>query len=273
MISKDYYTYILFKTYKTGKFIYQDLIFNMEPFYVGKGKNDRLNGSKKETNSCNRYKGNIIEKIHRENLTVTSMKFQENLTEEEAFELEKKLINIIGRKDLKKGPLVNLTDGGEGHSGFIMSNKTKSLLRDINKGKVFPELFIPIIKYDLDGNFIKEYFSIKEAELEHLLESGKSNISYCCQGLRDTTLGYVWKYKTSDYYDKKIDTEYLKNRSHKGNFPVKVNQYDLEGNLIEKFNSIKEASEKTGCSESKIVIVCRGKRPKTKGYIFKYERD
>ena len=65
----------------------------------------------------------------------------------------------------------------------------------------------------------------------------------------------------------------VKNRSHKGNFPVKVNQYDLEHNLIEKFNSIKEASEKTGCSESKIVIVCRGKRSKTKGYIFKYERD
>jgi hypothetical protein len=273
MIPKNYYTYILFKTYKTGKFTYQDLQFEMEPFYVGKGKNDRLDKSKKGTTSTNKHKANVIEKIHRENLTVTSIKFKEDISEEESFRNEMELIAKIGRKDLGMGPLVNLTNGGEDHSGFIMLESSKKLLRDIFKGRSIPEFFHPIVKYDLDGNFIKEYSSIKEAEIEHLIEPGKSNISYVCSGARDTTLGYIWKYKENYDNTNKIDTSKLKNRSHKGNFPVKVNQYDLDGNLIEKFNSIKEASEKTCCSESKIVIVCRGKRQKTKGYIFKYERD
>ncbi|RLF56669.1 MAG: hypothetical protein DRN27_09210, partial [Thermoplasmata archaeon] len=48
-----------------------------------------------------------------------------NLTEEKAFELEKKIISIIGRRNLNEGTLTNFTDGGEGTSGIIQSNETK----------------------------------------------------------------------------------------------------------------------------------------------------
>ena len=51
---------------------------------------------------------------------------------------------------------------------------------------------------------------------------------------------------------------------------IKVSQYTKDGDFIETFNSIKEAMEKTGCSDSKISMVCKGKRNHTHGYIWKY---
>lgn len=74
------------------------------------------------------------------------------LSWKEACELEKEWIKKIGRRDLKEGPLVNLTDGGEGNNNFSdvilkkMSN-TKSGQRNEKKvisltGKKFAKLLV-----------------------------------------------------------------------------------------------------------------------------------
>lgn len=55
-----------------------------------------------------------------------------------------------------------------------------------------PTRISPVLQYDLKGNFIKEYVSIKEAKKEN---KKCSKISACCQGKRKTAGGYVWKYK------------------------------------------------------------------------------
>jgi hypothetical protein len=51
---------------------------------------------------------------------------------------------------------------------------------------------------------------------------------------------------------------------------IRVAQYDLNNNLIAEFDSVKEASEKTGCSAKKIPSVCRGKAKTCGGFIWKY---
>lgn len=51
-----------------------------------------------------------------------------------------------------------------------------------------------------------------------------------------------------------------------------VLQYDMENNFIKKYESIKVTSLETGCSKSKIVDVCKGRRKHTKNFIFIYEK-
>ena len=51
----------------------------------------------------------------------------------------------------------------------------------------------PILQYDLNGNFIKEWFGIKNASENLLID--KSNIGECCRNKRKTAGGYIWKFK------------------------------------------------------------------------------
>lgn len=55
---------------------------------------------------------------------------QENLTWEQACNLERKMITFYGRRDKGLGSLVNMTDGGEGTPGVIRSEEYKNSVGD-----------------------------------------------------------------------------------------------------------------------------------------------
>ena len=76
------------------------------PYYIGKGKGSRAY-SKNHTISVPNDRSKIIF-------------LETNLTEQDAFDLEIKLIFEHGRKDLGTGILHNKTNGGEGISGAIL---------------------------------------------------------------------------------------------------------------------------------------------------------
>jgi len=82
------------------------------PYYVGKGKSKRA-WVKKRTVPMPTDESMIV-------------LVAENLTESEAFELEKSLISQWGRLDNGTGCLRNLTDGGEGCSGRKLSAESIS---------------------------------------------------------------------------------------------------------------------------------------------------
>lgn len=86
-------------------YVYQYLREDGTPYYIGKGSGNRAykKWSKKDIKPPADKSRVVIVK--------------DNLTEEEAFELEKKLISEHGRKDLGTGILRNKTNGGEGSSG------------------------------------------------------------------------------------------------------------------------------------------------------------
>lgn len=52
---------------------------------------------------------------------------------------------------------------------------------------------------------------------------------------------------------------------------IKVNQYDLDGNLIKEWNSATETREK-GFDRSHVVKCCKNKLPHHKGYKFQYKQ-
>lgn len=133
---KKFYVYVYLDPRKPGEFIYDKYVFDYEPIYVGKGIRDRyLVG---DSHNHNPFLMNKIRKIIREGFIVKVEFLVINLTEEGSFEEEREAIKCIGRYNKQKGPLCNLTDGGEGICGQIITeaykNKTSKALKG-RKGK------------------------------------------------------------------------------------------------------------------------------------------
>jgi len=101
-------------------------------FYVGKGKGDRVKSHRycaKNPKHKNKlyYK---IRKLWKLGYDYEVVRMMENLTEKVALTEEIKLIAHYGRANL-----TNLTDGGQGTSGTIISEERRAKLSLANKGK------------------------------------------------------------------------------------------------------------------------------------------
>ena len=138
---KRFYVYVYLDPRKIGKYKYGKYMFEFEPFYVGKGhgyrKYDHIYDAK--NSNRNNPKLNKVRKIKRLGLSPYIIETSSLNTEKEANNIECVLISLIGRKDLKKGPLLNLTDGGEGNSGVIRSVDYRKKFSKIHKNKIVSE--------------------------------------------------------------------------------------------------------------------------------------
>lgn len=105
-------------------------------FYVGKGCGKRYKSHfTKQKKIYNPLKHTVIERIRdlKTEPIVTMLYF--NLTEKSAFDEEIKLIKKLGRLIAGTGKLTNLTEGGEGSSGYVPSEKTRKLWSKQRKGR------------------------------------------------------------------------------------------------------------------------------------------
>lgn len=68
------------------------------------------------------------------------------------------------------------------------NNPVKSI--EVRK-KIQKTLGNPVLQYDLDGNFIREWPSRLSAERE----LGIYNVGKCCNGHQKTSYGFIWKWK------------------------------------------------------------------------------
>lgn len=100
------------------------------PFYIGIGDSE-----KRAYNKINRTR--IWKNIAKKGYEVEIL--FEDLTWEQAIEKEKEFIALYGRRDLGLGPLVNLTDGGEGTIGYRHSDEVKEKCRLISTGRKLTE--------------------------------------------------------------------------------------------------------------------------------------
>jgi len=96
-----------------------------QPVYVGKGTGDR-DLSHWSRGSHNKPFQDFISHLKQRNFVAVCERVFETENEEEAFAKEMELIKLYGRRDLKTGTLFNLTDGGEGPSGYIKSEEQKA---------------------------------------------------------------------------------------------------------------------------------------------------
>jgi hypothetical protein len=197
----EYYIYCYLNTLKPGNYIYHTSIgeikFNYEPFYIGKGKNNRyLDHIKFPNSDKNIIKQRLINKIINNTKQYPLIEFLKiGLLSSEALNLEIELIKIIGRRNLKLGSLVNLTDGGEGVSGFIFDDKLKRKWSELAKKRAkFGEQnhsSKKVYQYSLQGQFIQEW-SCKE-EIKRQLNFRPTTINACCKGRLKTAFNFQWR--------------------------------------------------------------------------------
>ena len=251
----------------------------MEPFkeYIGQTKHEdfqtRLNGHVSDVKSgLKRHLYNAIRKYGWENFTVTIIHNfpREGDWEERLDRLE--TLEISQRKTLAPNGYNNETGGnrnktlhedtkalmsqvrsGENHAMFGKhhSEETRGLLREANNKQVQ--------QWSKDTKtIIRTFESIEEASRESGADA--SHISKICNRRgRLTAGGFHWKFVNDD------DTQANENIKFK-----KIQQWSFDGStLIEEFDSIKEASEKTGADAPHIGKCCKGKGRSAGGFKWK----
>ena len=107
-------------------YTYAYLDENRKPYYIGKGKDNRVNQTHSELVTLPPPDRRLI--------------LKKGLSEEEAFKHEVYMIHVIGRKDLGLGPLLNRTNGGDGTSGWVMPDETKEKIRVSKIGVKRPDM-------------------------------------------------------------------------------------------------------------------------------------
>lgn len=134
-----------------------------EPFYIGIGADVKRAYSK---HGRSKYWSRVAKLGYEVDILI------EDLTWEEACEKEREFISLYGRADLNKGPLVNMTDGGDGALGRPQTERLKEKLKNSpnrfslvkwqkdnggspNKGKKMPS--------PTEDTLVKRSVSIKKA--------------------------------------------------------------------------------------------------------------
>ena len=213
-----YYTYAYLREDKT-------------PYYIGKGTGNRI------------YSTNRIIKPPKDKSRIIYLK--QNLTETEAFRHEIYMISVFGRKDLGTGILYNMTNGGDGSSGWVPSEEYRKKMSEAKKGKTHSEDSKKKMSVAQKGKTLSE---------EHRRKMSEAN--------KDKTLSEEHRRKISEAHKGKIASEETKiklSEAQKGN---KNHNYGktFSEETRRKIGDAKKGTKwwNDGCGNRKRMIECPG---------------
>ena len=209
-----------------------------QPFYVGVSSNLKRPYNVGERNPIwKRYVkkyGNYIVEIP-----------YKNLTKDEAYSLEKELIQKHGRKNIdENGILVNISTGGDGgNKGIIWSEDQNRRRAESNKG------------------------SKRSGETKQKMREAKLGIKASeetKQKMRDAKLGKKRPKIREALLGKKQPQSFFEKKNKK------INQLSLEGEYIKTFPSIKHAAQEINTHYSNISAVLTKRQITAGGYKWEY---
>ena len=121
----------------------------------------------------------------------------------------------------------------------------------------------PVLQYSLQGTFLKEWSSIKEAAT--VLGVSGGDIPGCCKGKSKSANGFIWKYKSDNIEGvvEGVNTGKCKT----------IIQYSLQGLFIREWDSIKQARESQGKNKPDIIACLQGRQMQAGGFFWKYKNN
>lgn len=124
----------------------------------------------------------------------------------------------------------------------------------------------PVVQFDLDGKYVNEYLSCSHAELETKIY--RHGISDCARGVVRRAGDYQWRFK--DECNGVAVESFIKPISSKSK---KIIQLDVDGDFINIFASVTDASKSLNISRTSISGCLTGKNATAGGYQWIYEND
>lgn len=137
---------------------------------------------------------------------------------------------------------------------YILEYKSKEEGYNKDSGGGFSKI---VYQYCMEtGKLLNSFKTLQEAA--DSVGAYRTSISNACLGYNKSCKGYYWSYEDLE----KLVMEDKRTKC--------VCKYTLTGELITKYDSVSQASKKTGLSRTCIARVCRGERRHSGGFKWKY---
>lgn len=122
--------------------------------------------------------------------------------------------------------------------------------------------------YDLDGKLIKTFDTLSETA--NYLKCSIGSVSMKCTQKTGTVKKHIVHFHETTNGMKQLPKEKIFFANEQRKQLRAVTQYDLKGNFIQTFNSVKEAAEKTGTKQTEIsACINHSERISTNGYVWR----
>lgn len=138
-----------------------------------------------------------------------------------------------------------------------------------------------VYQFSMSGELLEIYDNCIIASIKYKVSN--SGISACAREKYRFYSGYIWSYSKILTKERIIKANSPIKRSAETIEKIKANrkrtdkkaivQLDLNGNFIQRFDSILEASKELNISHGGICDACKSKTNKIKNYLFKYENE
>ena len=124
----------------------------------------------------------------------------------------------------------------------------------------------PILQYSLDGQLVNRFSCINDA----IQKTGfhETSIRDVCNHRRHSANGYIWCHEDEPKSIQQLIAEIPLEKTKRP-----IEQYTLEGILINKYNSIAEAAQLLNIHRSSIEDALSNKSFNCQGYLWKYQDD
>lgn len=232
-----------------------------EVFYVGKGTKDRV----RYITRRGPHHKNIVAKLARSGLSPEVRIILETTDESEAFRVERDRIAYWRLRGVK---LANLTDGGEGASGLILSDETRAKIREATKRQ-----------FENEDSAMRH----KEAQRrrwqrpEEREKARLNNMKQFSNPIARERAAEAQKrnWENPDYRQKRIDDgkKYYQNpdaRKHQSEMHNHQKRPIICLNNGITYDSVIMAAKELGLRTGNISNVCKGRARHTGGYRFQY---